>query len=193
MIIHCFHKDATGTSKFRADIAERLHKQETFVNPTLHVGRAKYWKLLYEKELRYLSPKEEKSIDDDRRAFDTSIDHSSRMIEMGVNLITGSDSSWGDYKLGNTVYEAECLVMAGLSPMKAIMSVTSNAAKALDVHQSVGTIEPGKLADLIVIDGDPSKNIEDLWNVSEIFFDGKKIHNSSKSSLLNLRQPRAVM
>ena len=112
---------------------------------------------------------------------------------MGVNLITGSDSSWGDYKLGNTVYEAECLVMAGLSPMKAIMSVTSNAAKALDVHQSVGTIEPGKLADLIVIDGDPSKNIEDLWNVSEIFFDGKKIHNSSKSSLLNLRQPRAVM
>ena len=193
MIIHCVFKDPTGTLEFRPDIVERLHKQETFVNPTLHVERAKYWRLMYEKELRYLSPEENKSIDDDRRAFEKSIEHSCLMIEMGVNLITGSDSSWGDYKLGNTVYEAECLVMAGLSPMQAIISVTSNAAKALDVHKSVGTIEPGKLADLIVIDGDPSKNIEDLWKVSQIFFDGQNIHNSSKSSLSQLRQPRATL
>ena len=60
--------------------------------------------------------------------MDVKLDHSRRMIEMGLKVITGSDSSWGNYKLGNTVYEAELLVHAGYTHMQGVLSVTSWAA-----------------------------------------------------------------
>jgi imidazolonepropionase-like amidohydrolase len=109
-------------------------------------------------------------------------------MDMGLKIITGSDSSWGHYQLGNTVHETECLVMAGYSPMQGVLSVTRDAAKALGVDDTVGTLGPGKEADIIVVDGDPSKQISDLWNVSEVFLAGQRIERGSEDSLAATRQ-----
>lgn len=49
----------------------------------------------------------------DPKLLDVASCHLARLIEMGLKIITGSDSSWGHYKLGKTVYETECLVQAG--------------------------------------------------------------------------------
>jgi imidazolonepropionase-like amidohydrolase len=122
------------------------------------------------------------------REFDTRLDDCRRLIELGAKVVTGSDSSWGDYELGNTAYETECLVMAGLSPMDGVLSVTSNAAAALDIDDRVGTLEPGKLADVIVVDGNPEDDIGDLWNVSEVFLGGRRIERGSSRSIAATRQ-----
>ena len=74
--------------------------------------------------------------------------------------------------------------------MKAIMSVTSEAAKALDVDRIVGTLEPFKEADVILIDGDPLKNINDLRKVFDVFFKGKLLDRGSENSLNSVRQWR---
>jgi imidazolonepropionase-like amidohydrolase len=64
------------------------------------------------------------------------------------------------------------LVEAGFSPLEAIHIATANGAQFLGELDRIGTIAPGKQADLVVIKGDPSKRIEDIENVEMVFKDG---------------------
>jgi imidazolonepropionase-like amidohydrolase len=68
--------------------------------------------------------------------------------------------------------EVELLVEAGFTPLEAIHIATANGAQFLGELDRIGTIAPGKQADLIVIKGDPSKRIEDIENVETVFKDG---------------------
>jgi len=68
--------------------------------------------------------------------------------------------------------EVELLVEAGFTPLEAIHVATYNGAQFLGDLDRVGTIAPGKQADLVVIKGDPSKKIEDIENVETVFKDG---------------------
>jgi len=68
--------------------------------------------------------------------------------------------------------EVELLVEAGFTPVEAIHIATFNGAQYLGESDRIGTIAPGKQADLAVIKGDPSKNIEDIENVETVFKDG---------------------
>ena len=188
MIIHCIFKEPDGSENFRQDLAERLGEQGTFVNPTLHVSRSGNWALERKKAERGLTPAEQSNLDEGYRGFDVRLEDSRRMIEMGLKVITGSDSSWSDYPLGNTPYETECLAMAGYSPMQALQSVTRNSAASIGVDDRVGTLEPGKEADLIVVDGNPAKDVDALWNVAEVFFAGKKVDRGSDQSVAGIRQ-----
>ena len=188
MIIHCVFKDADGTDNFRPDVAERIGEQGAFVNPTLHVGRARRWALQHKKARQGLAPEEQARLDGGSRDFQTRLEHCNRLIEMGLKVITGSDSSWGDYQLGNTVYETECLAMAGYSPTQAILSVTGEAAKSLGIDHVTGTLEPGKEADIIVVDGNPAEYINDLWNVEQVFLAGQRMDRGSPESLAAVRQ-----
>ena len=188
MIIHCVFKEPDGTANFREDVAERIGRQGAFVNPTVHVARARVWALQHKKETGGLSPKEQSQLDEGLRELDIRLSYLSRMAEMGLKIITGSDSSWGDYRLGNTVYETECLVRAGLSPMKAILSVTSRAAESLAIDSITGSLEPQKEADIVVVEGNPAETIEALWNVEEVFLAGERIDRGPASLLSGLRQ-----
>jgi imidazolonepropionase-like amidohydrolase len=68
--------------------------------------------------------------------------------------------------------EVELLVEAGFTPLEAIHIATANGAQFLGEFDRIGTIAPGKQADLVVIKGDPSKKIEDIENVETVFKDG---------------------
>ena len=192
MIIHCIFQEPDGSNNFREDIAEQIVAQQAYVNPTLHVFRSSIWKLMLKHEDQGLSTAEQIELDEMRRGFDERLEHCARLLKMGAKVITGSDSSWGNYLLGNTPYETECLVMAGMSDSNAVYSVTNDSAKSLNMDDLVGSIEPGKQADIIVIDGDPTKKITTLWNVSEVFLGGDKIERGSDESLSAVRQHRPV-
>ena len=188
MIIHCVFKEPDGTDRFREDVAERIARQGAYVNPTLHVFRARMWALESKQRHGPLNPEDLALMDRADRDFETRLDHCRRMMDMGVKVITGSDSSWGDYMLGNTPYETECLAMAGCSPMQAVVSVTGEAATALGIDDVTGTLEPGKAADVIVVDGNPAERVQDLWNVTEVFLAGRRLDRGSAESLASLRQ-----
>jgi len=68
--------------------------------------------------------------------------------------------------------EVELLVEAGFTPLEAIHIATSNGAQFMGELDRVGTIAPGKQADIVVVKGDPSKKIEDIENVEIVFKDG---------------------
>ncbi len=189
MIIHCVYRDADGSNNFRQDLAEQIGNQEKFINPTLHVLRAGVWALQHKSDLLGgLTRQDQEMMDEGLRNLETRMEDCRKMIEMGLKVITGSDSSWEDYQLGNTVYETELLVQAGFTPMQGVLSVTSEAAKSLGIDDVVGTLEVGKEADFIVVDGDPSRDINDLWNILEVFKAGKRIDRGSERSQALVRQ-----
>jgi len=191
MIIHCYYLDADGTVNFREDIVERIERQGAFVNPTLQVSRATAWDLTHKQDERGLTAPEQAELDTARNNLDVRLDHTRRMIDLGVKVITGSDSSWSSYQLGNTVYETELLVHAGYTPMQGVLSVTSWAADALGVSDTVGTLETGKAADVLVVRGNPADDINALWNVEDVFLAGNKVIRGSEDSIAAVRQPPA--
>jgi imidazolonepropionase-like amidohydrolase len=80
-------------------------------------------------------------------------DSISRAIDAGVTIAMGTDSGVGPH--GQNLRELGLMVDAGLTPTQALVATTKTAAELLGVEDDLGTIREGKLADLIVVDGDP--------------------------------------
>ncbi len=68
--------------------------------------------------------------------------------------------------------EIELLVQAGFTPIDAIKIATSNGAQYMGILDKTGTVATGKAADLVLIHGDPTANIEDIEKVETVFKDG---------------------
>lgn len=66
----------------------------------------------------------------------------------------------------------ELLIEAGFTPVKALQIMTLNGAKVLDVDGRLGSVEEGKIADLVLIDGDPIANPAEIRNVTVVFKGG---------------------
>ena len=107
-------------------------------------------------------------------AFKKELEFEYAFAKAGGLLLAGLDptgvggviAGFGDQR------EVELLVEAGFSPIEAIHIATYNGAQYLGELERIGTISAGKQADLVVIKGDPSKNIEDIENVETVFKDG---------------------
>jgi imidazolonepropionase-like amidohydrolase len=107
-------------------------------------------------------------------AFQKEMEFERAFAKAGGLLLAGLDptgmggviAGYGDQR------EVELLVEAGFTPLEAIHIATSNGAQYLRESDRIGTIAQGKQADLVVIKGDPSKNIDDIENVETVFKDG---------------------
>jgi imidazolonepropionase-like amidohydrolase len=98
------------------------------------------------------------------------------MATKGLDVVFGTDAVAGAH--GRNVEELVCRVRdGGQSPMAAVVSATSLNAKALGMGDSLGTVAEGKLADLIAVEGDPSRDIEALRRVVFVMKDGRVYRN----------------
>jgi imidazolonepropionase-like amidohydrolase len=89
------------------------------------------------------------------------------ILKSGVRFAVGTDSMHG-----LMAYEVETLVRFGVSAADALIAATRSGAEACRIQSEVGTLEPGKRADLIAIDGDPLADITQLHNVALVMKDG---------------------
>jgi len=105
-----------------------------------------------------------------RKAFQQAI------TTPGLDVLFGTDAVAGAH--GRNVEELVCRVReAGQKPMAAVVSATSLNARAMGMADSLGTVAVGKLADLIAVDGDPSRDIEALRRVVFVMKDGRVYRN----------------
>lgn len=86
-----------------------------------------------------------------------------KAVPAGVKIAFGTDA--GVSKHGRNADEFEMLVKHGMTPMQAIVAATTNAADLLGLAKEVGSIEPGKSADIIAVSGDPLKDVRVLKSV----------------------------
>ena len=111
--------------------------------------------------------------------------------DMGGLLTVGTDptgiggtlAGYGNWRAIELLVEAD-----GFTPLEAIKIATLNGAIALDLDKKIGTIEIGKSADLLIIDGDPSKNISDIKKIQFVFRNGvgynsRKLFDSVKGKV----------
>jgi hypothetical protein len=96
--------------------------------------------------------------------------------DAGILVALGTDAGMPGTPHGvATLHEMELLAQAGLTPVEALMAATANSARAMGVLDDRGTIEVGKRADLVLIDGTPWTTISDVRKTERVFIDGRQV------------------
>jgi imidazolonepropionase-like amidohydrolase len=91
-------------------------------------------------------------------------------FKAGLKIAFGTDSGVSPH--GENAHEFELMVEGGMPPMEAIQSATLVAAQLLRIEDRLGTLEPGKIADVIAVDGNPLENIAAMKSVVFVMKDG---------------------
>jgi len=107
------------------------------------------------------------------RAWDRKVESFGRACRAGVPVAAGSDNGSPAAPHPDIATEIELLSRLGLGPYNALRAATANAARMLDLTAEIGTIEPGKRADLIVLPSDPLRDPSAVRTVEAVLQDGR--------------------
>ena len=154
--------------------ATRFRERESQIlnDPGANLPAAAHTRIqqLYDKILNRYSPSQ---LDRVKIFYDKANEFIRRFVEAGGLLKEGSDPSPNGLA-AIMMHEALAMdVEAGVPPMKAIQAATINVAKAFRKDKDYGSVEPGKVADLSIIEGDPLADIWMTQNVKMVIMDGK--------------------
>jgi imidazolonepropionase-like amidohydrolase len=147
-------------------------------------GTPEIWKLMVEKNV-YLCPTLaagdalfqyngwKKGVDPEPERIQKKKEVFKEILKSGVKICMGGDV--GVFAHGDNAREIEMMVEYGMNPTEALKSATSNNADAFHLEKQVGRIKPGLLADIVVVEGNPTENIKDIRNIKLVMKDGKPI------------------
>ena len=96
-----------------------------------------------------------------------------KAVDAGVKVAMGTDS--GVTPHGNNLRELELMVEGGMTPMQAIVATTRSAAELMGLEDELGTLEAGKRADLVVVDGDPLEITALKDRIEAVYQDGARV------------------
>jgi imidazolonepropionase-like amidohydrolase len=99
-------------------------------------------------------------------------------VEAGGEVVLGTDYAGApqvDFDLGMPIHEIEWMQEAGMTPMQTIVAATRNGARSCNAEGELGTLEAGKIADVLVVDGDPLADVHALTKARLILREGKSI------------------
>jgi imidazolonepropionase-like amidohydrolase len=160
-----------------AEAARMMAKRGTFLVPTIYIGDyyAGTGELLAQK-------KNDDYMKNDRANFLAAI---GRAHKAGVKITVGIDL--GGYGVDPTVFAREFAILheAGMTPMEAIQAGTRVNAELLQWEDRLGTIEVGKLADIIAVVGNPLENMSALEEVSFVMIGGKVVRRPGRTESLS--------
>jgi amidohydrolase family protein len=186
-----------------ATLVERFNKNETWFCPTLVIHRAdafhdeseytndarlKYVTAAEKKEwaetgrFRRLPPKEHADL---KRAFSVFLQIVGTMRRAGAQFLAGTDVSNSFLYPGFSLHDELALfVRAGFTPMEALQTATSNPAKYLGLSDSLGTIEKGKIADLVLLEANPLEDIRNTRRLAAVILNGRLLNRTALDKLL---------
>ena len=168
-----------GTLDFDPKIAQQLADDDIFVSPTLQAwtnfprivelsarrssGR---FGLAQEAELQRLLLRKNERLNIMRRLLDFGLHE---------RIVPGTDSGPGIVAFGHMDYDLQLLVEAGFSAGDALKAATQTSARAIGRESDLGTLEPGKIADVVVFAGDPTHDISRVSQVEAVYSAGQLV------------------
>jgi imidazolonepropionase-like amidohydrolase len=182
VIEHCGFILLDGSRGFDKAAVKLMADKGLFYDPTLQTGSRIMDELMCKKNRDMaLTSGEEAQLEAQEYKIRRKQENLKRMVDMGVQVVAGSDG----IGLGNStrlVRAMELMVEAGLTPMEVLKAGTINAARAIRMDHFFGSIKKGLKADIIVVEGDPSKDIGALRNIRMVMQEGKIIRLEKNSN-----------
>jgi len=118
------------------------------------------------------------------RQFEKTLQQIPVAHRAGVRFLAGTDTSLPFVYPGFSVH-------AGLTPLEALQTATINPAKFLGLEQSMGTVQPGRLASLVLLDADPLKDIHNTTKIFAVIIRGKLLSRSDLDGMLKVAETAA--
>lgn len=174
-----------GRFDYDPALAERLLKRGTFISFTYQTDG---WDSIVELRGKgALSIEEAARLGELERYFEAKHALFGRLLRDGYlpRLVVSSDAGPADAQFGHMYFNLELAVLGGMTPSQAIDSVTRIAAEAVGLGDLIGTIEPGKRADLVVVRGDPLADIRATADVQAVFRDGVQVAGAAPPAALS--------
>ena len=171
-LIHCtwLSEDPDEMYDYDTGVADAIAEKGLFVDPTLALVRLD---TLRDPE----RARERATQRDPERRFEILRD----MWDRGVKFVTGMDSGMTNARFDDFAYIPEVMVDSlGVSPMEAIVSSTQTSADCLGILEETGTLEPGKDADVVIVNGDPLADIRALHSVDTIVKQGSVVKRNGE-------------
>jgi imidazolonepropionase-like amidohydrolase len=188
----------------------RLRKNGTWLCPTLALHRPTELvgdesKLLTDSRLKYMPASSRErwrqsqqrssqvaTLAERKLVFDTRLKIVGVMHRTGIRLLAGADAP-GPYTVpGFSLHEElETLVQAGLSPIEALRTATLNPAMFFGKEKEWGTVEKGKVADLVLLDANPLEAISNTQKIFAVIVNGKLLQRSDLDNLLRQVEEQA--
>ncbi len=162
-----------GSRRMDDRIAQQITAAGVYLSPTIQTGYRRMEEL---RAMPQLEPSAAAELAGLEGKLESKLSFISRLHALGAKIVMGTDAipTMGDYALG-----LELLVRAGMSPSAVIDSATRMAAEAIGLGGEVGTVSPGRSADLVVVDGDPLRDITSAGAVLMVIRQGRIVHQAS--------------
>jgi imidazolonepropionase-like amidohydrolase len=106
------------------------------------------------------------------------LDSIRRAVAAGVRIVFGTDATTLYNPVGDVGTELDLMAQAGMKPIDIILSATRIAAEVCGVAQETGTLETGKCADICVVEGDPTSDIQALTRTSQVYRSGRLVYRA---------------
>ncbi len=178
LIEHAEFLDSDNIWRFDPKLAEMMAESGIWISPTLQTS-VRYPKILSLRAKRNngsILPDESDELNALEDRAERRLDIVRKMLDHGLleRIVPGTDSGVASIEFGHLDYDLELLVKVGFTPEQALASATRISAEAIDLTDEIGTLEPGKSADLAVIDGDPTSDITSIGRVIAVFMGGRR-------------------
>jgi imidazolonepropionase-like amidohydrolase len=169
---------ADGIMRFDDAVAQTMGERGTYLSPTLQAsGWDTILRLRLAREGRGLTAAETRELAMFEKETEVRLEQIGKLLGMGLGdrIVAGTDAGCFDFSFGHIDYAMHLMVAAGMSPMQALMAATSVAARACGVAEEVGSLEPGKAADVVVIRGNPLSDIDRVADVAAVYQRGNRV------------------
>lgn len=178
---HAEFLDPDMEMRFDPNIAEMMAESKIWISPTLQAW-TKYPRIeaLREKRERgSASHEDEEELKALQKRAEMRLDVMRKLMDYGVKerVVPGSDSGVGILAFGHLDYDLALLVQVGFTPAEALLSATRISAEAVGLSDEIGTIEPGKAADLVAFGSDPTEDIKACRDVVAVIQAGATVRS----------------
>jgi imidazolonepropionase-like amidohydrolase len=172
-IEHACFEQPDGTLSFDPKLARRMAQAGISVTPTIQLYRDARAHLQKKAAARGLNADEQKRLTGLPAVIESKRQALQGFLAAGVTVVAGNDAGLPYTGFGCLWQELEAMMSGGITAMQAVTAATAAAARVLRMEDQIGSIHPGKQADLLVVDGNPTEDISALSRVRLVMQAGR--------------------